>query len=154
MFHNVLTVEHTQKMKRYSAAPYMTKLVVNSAIVISLLFLGLSQIIYSQINPTSTRVTEAFILICTSGKVWALSFETLYLILNQTISVTSIVSDIFLLLLGDILPAGCHLQQQILQAVCDEENSGKFSFCVVKADQGKREADYNGRKQRRSKKQT
>ena len=60
MFHNVLAVEHMLKYQSYSNTPYITKLVLNSAIVVSLLLLCFLQIIYSKLNPGSLVVPAVY----------------------------------------------------------------------------------------------
>ena len=58
MFHNVLTVEHMLKLQRFSSTPYITKLIINSAIVFSCLILCLLQVVYIKLNPGSTVVRD------------------------------------------------------------------------------------------------
>ena len=56
MFHNVLTVEHMLKMRKYTNANYLTGIFVNSAILIGCVVVSLMRIVYVKINHGSVAV--------------------------------------------------------------------------------------------------
>ena len=58
MFHNVLAVEHTLRYQAYSSTPYVTKLFMNSAFVITLLILAFLNLIYNKLEVTVSRTVQ------------------------------------------------------------------------------------------------
>ena len=58
MFHNVLAVEHTLRYQAYSSTPYVTKLFINSAVVITLLILAFLNLIYYKLEVTVSRAVR------------------------------------------------------------------------------------------------